>query len=90
MAKRKELKQNINIVCGDLFAECIATSLYASDVDEEGVNNILTSIMVFHDDFIRRVSHPEPGISKKVYFSKLRTEFVKQASEIVDQINALG
>ena len=90
MAKRKELKQNINIVCGDLFAECIATSLYASNMEKDSVNNILASILVFHDDFIRRVSQPEPGMRKKDYFMKLKTEFARQASEIVDQINAIG
>ena len=90
MANRRELKQIINIVCGDMFAECIATTLYASNVDEESVNNIMTSILVFHDDFIRRVSHPEPGMRQKDYFRKLKAESMKQASEIVDHINALG
>lgn len=90
MANKRKLKQDINIVCGELFAECIAASLYASEVDENNVNNILTSILVFHDDFIRRVSHPEPGMTAKAYFNKLKVDFTKEASEVVDQINALA
>ncbi len=39
------------------------------------------------DDFIRRVSHPEPGMLARVYFKDLREKFVAQASEIIDQIN---
>lgn len=90
MANRRKLKQDINIVCGELFAECIAASLYASKADDTNVNNILTSILMFHDDFIRRVSHCEPGIAAKTYFNKLKDDFTKQASEVIDQVNALG
>ena len=85
MANRRKLKQDINIVCGELFAECIAASLYSSDV-----NDILTAILVFHDDFIRRVSHTEPGMTPKTYFNKLKADFNKEATEVVDQIVALG
>ena len=90
MANKRKLKQDINIVCADLFAECIAASLYGSEKDEDTVNGILTSIIVVHDDFIRRISHPEPGLPQKTYFTKLKVAFTKQATEIIDQINAMG
>ena len=90
MANRRKLKQDINIVCGELFAECIAASLYSSDVNEDTVNNILTAILVFHDDFIRRLSHTDPGMTPKTYFNKLKADFNKEATEVVDQIVALG
>ena len=48
MANKRKLKQDINIVCADLFAECIAASLYGSEKDEDTVNGILTSIIVVH------------------------------------------
>ena len=83
MANKRKLKQDINIVCADLFAECIAASLYGSEKDEDTVNGILTSIIVVHDDFIISISHPEPGLPQKTYFTK-------QATEIIDQINAMG
>jgi len=38
------------------------------------------------DDFIARVSHPEPGMPPKRYYGQLRERFSAQASELLDQI----
>ena len=41
------------------------------------------------NDFIRRISHPEPGMPAKKYFKTLREDFAAHASDIVDQLNYL-
>ena len=41
-------------------------------------------------DFIKRVSHPEPGMAQKAYFKDLVANFNKQASELIDQITSLA
>ena len=43
-----------------------------------------------NDDFIKRVSHPEPGIKAGDYYKNLTKDFNKQVSEIIDQIATLG
>lgn len=63
MAKKRDLKQTINYVCSDLFAEGVAASLYGTANNEEAVNNLLSSIIVTRNDFVKRVSHPEPGMT---------------------------
>ncbi len=88
MANRRALKRNINIVCEELFAECMALSLYGRNRD--GGQALFYSIIKMHDDFIRRISHAEPGMKPKVYFKTLREEFVAQAGDIIDQINHLA
>ena len=80
MANKRTLKHSINLVCGDLFAECVAARLY-------GCEAIIYSILKMQGDFICRISHPEPGMPAKKYYQKLREDFIAQASEIVDQIN---
>lgn len=85
MANKRNLKRNINYVCGELFSEVVASS-YTAKADEENVKALLTSILVIHNDYIRRVSHVEPGMKAKTFFSNLTNSFNKQASEIVDQI----
>lgn len=86
MANRRNLKHKINCVCGDLFAECVATSLYGGKGDEETVKALLTSILVMHSDYVRRISHQEPGMSAKAFYADLTTHFNKQVSELTDQI----
>ena len=85
MANKRTLKHSINLVCGDLFAECIASSLYGNGGDK--CEAILYSILKLQSEFICRISHPEPGMPAKKYFQKLREDFIAQASDIVDQIN---
>lgn len=90
MANKRDLKRNINYICSELFAECVAASLYGSSQSNEAVDGILSSIIMTHSDFIARISHPEPGMNVKTYFKHLTEDFNKQASEIVDQISSLA
>ena len=89
MANKRNLKRTINYVCSDLFAECIATSLYSNIQEKYNVNALLTSILVIHNDYICRVSHPEPGITHKVFYKKLIADFKKQVEELSDQVSNL-
>lgn len=85
MANKRNLKRNINLFCEELFAECMAASLYGHDHD--GAEALIYSTIKMQNDFICRISHPEPGMPAKVYYKKLKEDFVAQASEIIDQIN---
>jgi hypothetical protein len=89
MASKRNLKREINYVCSELFAECVATSLYSNNSDEANVDTLLTSIMKCHSDYIMRVSHPEPGMKAKVYYKKLVDSFNNDVNDFVDQISNL-
>ena len=86
MANKRDLKRTINYITSELFAECVAASLYSGKNAPEDVDGILSSVVMIHNDFISRVSHPEPGIPQKQYYKNLVAAFNKQASEIIDQI----
>ena len=90
MANKRDLKRNIKCITGELFVECMAASLYGEKVDLEQVDSILASILMTNSDFIKRVSHPEPGIKGKAYYKQLIIDFNKQTSELIDQINSLA
>lgn len=85
MANKRTLKRNINLICEEIFAECVAASLYGHN--RSSAEALIYSIIKMQDDFICRISHPEPGMPAKVFFKDLREKFAAQASEIVDQIN---
>ncbi|MBO1362458.1 hypothetical protein JHU38_01440 [Prevotella sp. A2931] len=89
MASKRVLKHQINYICSELFAECIAVALYNKKKEDNNVDAILTSIMVVNNEFIKRVSHPEPGMPPKLYYKDLILGFNKQIDEIIDQISAL-
>lgn len=86
MSSKRDLKRNINYACSDLFAECIAASLYCGKPEKENIDALLASILTLHDQYIRRISHPEPGMPQKKYFKHLTSQFETDVSELVDQI----
>ncbi len=87
MANKRSLKRFITLFCEELFTECVAASLYGQN--RESAEALIFSIVKMQDDFIRRISHPEPGMPANLYFKDLREKFAAQASEIIDQINAM-
>ena len=90
MANKRDLKRTINYITSELFAETVAASLYNGKPSQEDVDGILSSIVMVNGDFIKRVSHPEPGIKAGAYSKSLVKDFNKQVSEIIDQISNLG
>ena len=89
MANKRTLKHAINGICEELFAECIAASLYGTEKHKDDADALLFTILKIRSNYIRRVSYPEPGITTKAYFKDLREKFTAQVSEVVDQINNL-
>ena len=89
MAKRRELKKAINFLCGELFAESVAITLYQKSVKQEEADQVMTRILNLQDDMLRRVSHPEPGMKARAYFDHLRADLEREAEEIVTQIQGL-
>ncbi|MCR5469837.1 hypothetical protein SAMN05216354_2313 [Xylanibacter ruminicola] len=89
MANKRHLKKNINMVCMNLFAECMAVSLYDSDEKKrKNVENQFDTIIKLQDHYCRRISHPEPGMKAKDYYNDLIDKFTEQANEIIDIINS--
>ncbi len=87
MANKRNLKREINYICSEMFAECVALSLYNNaNIEESNVDSLLKSIMDLHSDYIMRVSHPEPGMKPREYYRCLVDSFNNDANEVVDQI----
>lgn len=88
MANKRQLKKQINYLCGELIAECISTLQY-NKVNHDDVENVMMGIMIMQDDMICRTSHVQPGMKAKVFFNKLRNDMADQVDEIIDQINGI-
>jgi hypothetical protein len=88
MANKRSLKRSINAICGELFSEGVAISVYYN-CDKQNADTLLRTIMRMHSDYIMRISHPEPGMSGKKYFKKLISDFNNSVNEVVDHMKNL-
>ena len=84
MANKRTLKKNINYICSELFSECVAEALY-NNKQEQGTE-MLPNILAMHSNYIRRVSHPEPGLKAKAYYKDLNDRFYAETEEMVNNI----
>ena len=89
MAKRKDLKSIVSDTCADLVAEVVAISTYEVKANHDNVLNTISSILKVRNDYVKRISHPEPGMEPKAYFRKITDDFVAEVSEIADHISNL-
>lgn len=81
MAKRKTLKKNVNYICSELFAECVGLLRYNNNTPSSDVENIMTRILMMRREFVSRISHTEPGLTKPFY-KKFREDFNAQVEDI--------
>jgi hypothetical protein len=87
MANKRTLKKNIHVIADSLFANCIAVSLYGNDHHPDNTDALLRAVVKLEDNYIRRVSHPEPKMKACEYFKDLIEKFNADASDLIDQIN---
>ena len=87
MMNKRSLKKAINAVSDQLFANAVAVSLYGNNRNAENDEALIQSILDMREDYVSRISHPEPGMKKQAYYKDLRDKFISQAQEIADQIS---
>ena len=89
MAKRRELKKNVNYIAGELFSECLINSKFMPGTDKKKADELMVEIMKMQDEFISRISHTEPG-NVKGFYKKFRSDFNAKVNEIIDAIAKLN
>lgn len=90
MSNKRDLKKAIHNISGLLFAECASATLYGAPEQRDNGEALLSSIVAMSDNYIRRVSHPEPGMAQKAYFKDLIQKFNNEAEGIIDQISTIA
>lgn len=85
MSSKRNLKKAVKAVCGELYAGSLLACVAGNECNEESYQ-LMTRIAELQQDYIARINTPEPGMTPQKYYSKLRTDFIKQANEITDGI----
>ena len=81
MSNRRKLKKAVKSDLGELFADCVALSMVAHD-DSEKLQQVLADVTDAYHDFVPRISHVEPGLTPRVFFRKLRSDFAAKTAEL--------
>lgn len=89
MANKKNLKKSIGAICDALFADCIAITMYGGKTDEANANSVLASVLTIRDNYVRRISHPEPGMPAKTYYKDLVDKFNVEALGVIEQLESM-
>ena len=45
MAKRRELKKNVNYIAGELFSECLINSMFVPGTDKAKADELMAEIL---------------------------------------------
>ncbi len=93
MASKKDLKQSINGIAGELFAECLFCRLYIPGVDPTKADDVLTKILDMQTEFLSRANRPDGKCNQKLvkaYYKKLKENLVKKIEEIAGEIGNLN
>ncbi|MCQ2109944.1 MAG: hypothetical protein MJY79_00420 [Bacteroidaceae bacterium] len=85
MASRRTLKKTIDYVVGDILTECIVCYNYIPGVDAEKVLAVMNEVTRIDSEFIKRISHTEPG-QAKMYYRELRKEFGEKISAAIEKM----
>ena len=87
MANKRDLKKSINYIAGDLFQECLVLKLIKK-ADSAKADEILTDILDLQNEFLARVTHPQPGCIKGFY-RKLYSDFGDGVDAIIAKMQAM-
>lgn len=85
MASRRTLKKTIDYVVGDILTECIITYNYVPGIDADKVLAVMNEATRIDSEFIKRISHTEPGQAKQ-YYKVLRQEFDERICAVIEKM----
>jgi hypothetical protein len=88
MANKRSIKNGIHVICKSVLAECVAVALYGPEKHAKAAEDCANAVVKLEDHYLRRVSHPEPGMKPKVYYRDLRTQFTKEINELLDHLSS--
>ncbi|MFA6831112.1 MAG: hypothetical protein WCR36_02415 [Bacteroidaceae bacterium] len=89
MPSRRKLKKAVGYALGELLTEAMVFKAYIPKVDVEKADLLMNKIIKTNDEFIKRISHTEPG-SVKLFYKKFGEDFNTAIDEILEDLNSLN
>lgn len=63
--------------------------MYGGKSNKDNTDAVLTSVITIRENYVRRISHPEPGMPAKAYFKDLVEKFKVEALGVIEQIESM-
>jgi len=92
MAKRRELKKDIEYVSSGLLVETMICMLQPN-ADMAKLEETSSRVLALNDEYIKRAQHPSGNANKplvKQYYKKLREDFDAEVDKIYAELMSLN
>lgn len=86
MAKRRDLKKNVNYIADIMASFCMIEVMNADSAKHDSLNKLVAEVASLRSDIISRISHTEPG-NVKGFYKKLKSDFNSGLEEIFNKLN---
>jgi hypothetical protein len=78
----------VNYIASELLAECVVIGKFIPGVDKEKTDALMVQVLNLQDEFIKRISHTEPG-NVKGFYKKFREDFNAQVNAVIEGLEKL-
>lgn len=92
MASKKNLKKDINFLVDEVLGTCLMYKSLQDNNNQEEIDNMITEILIFREEIIKKVIHPDLSGDHKTlrsYYGMLHNELIAKVNESFDKLNAL-
>lgn len=89
MASRRLLKKQINYITNVIAGWCIWEKSLAKEEKKDCYTQLLSDVLAYNGDILRRISHTEPG-NVKGFYKKLRDDFNTKNKEFFEKLKELA
>lgn len=86
---RRQLKKEINNAFNLTYTDLVFYIEFVDGSDKDQAMKLLLSIPPVADEFVRKISNRNMGMSAKKYFNALIEDVNKKMNDIADEITAL-
>lgn len=92
MASRRKLKKQVVQLVGQIYEDAVLLQQLSTQTVQEQLDELIDDLIVFTDDTIRRIQHPDGKDTPKLirsYYRKLRNDIAEREADFNDRIEAL-
>ncbi len=89
MASRRKLKKGFIALAIELFNEALLFRAFAKAEEAEPLEQVMDDLVVWTDDTIRRIDHPDGKDNPKLvkaYYAKLRSDIEERAVAFSEEL----
>jgi hypothetical protein len=91
MASKRELKKDIDLLMSLVINDCFYVMEYNPKVDNEAVMKLAGEVIGQHQEFKKRVNHPDAKDDPKkvkLYYNNLMEEVLKTVNQDLEKLSA--